>query len=119
MRRLCPILCALAVALLLPAGALAQGGAGDDQYTDPFASGQATPTPTPRAPAPAPTAAPPASTGAAQPASAAAAPAPAAPAAAPAPTLARTGMDAWLTGALGAALLAAGIGLRVRLRAPR
>src|SRR5438034_2110215 len=66
--------CACALALALPGQALAQGGAGDQQYTDPFGSQQATPTPAPRpaataAPAPVATAAPPAAPAAAAPAS--------------------------------------------------
>src|SRR5436853_299628 len=49
------------LALAAPAAhAQGGGGAGDDQYADPFGSDQAAPTATPRAPAPAPAAAAPA-----------------------------------------------------------
>jgi LPXTG-motif cell wall-anchored protein len=110
--------CACALALALPGTALAQGGAGDEQYTDPFGSQQATPTPTPRpaataAPAPAATAAPaPAATAA--PASAAPAPA-----ASSGRQLPYTGAPAWLTGGAGALLLGAGLALRTRFREHR
>jgi hypothetical protein len=108
---------AVAVALAVPAQALAQG-AGDDQYTDPFGpDSAATPTPTPRprataAPAPAQPAAP----------AATATPRPAGgqsgPAAAPGPTLPYTGVDAWVPGLGGALLLGTGVALRLRLREP-
>jgi LPXTG-motif cell wall-anchored protein len=72
-RRLVPLLAALVLAVV-PAGAQAQGGAGDDQYQDPFAGEEAPareraqtpdsgdepglseepPTPAPSAPAPTP-----------------------------------------------------------------
>jgi hypothetical protein len=103
----------LAVALVtlsLPSAALAQGGgAGDDQYSDPFGS-DATPTATPK-PAATATATP-------QPAAAAATATPVSPAATPAarPQLPYTGVDA-LPLALGGVLaLGAGITLRARLR---
>ena len=109
------LLAALAIALLaLPAAALAQS-AGDEQYEDPFAGenqsqpeATATPapaTPVPDATAPEPTA--PEST----------APSPAAEPASGQPELARTGFDAVPFLVAGAVLLAAGIALRVRLRA--
>lgn len=113
-----------------PAGALAQDGAGDDQYTDPF--GETTPqggtettiTPTPApaptpAPDPAPNPAPGAQRSAPAPTSSAAAPAPAATgvAAAPAePGLANTGFDTRIVLLAGVALMAAGAALRFGLR---
>ena len=109
----------LAVAALLaaPGTALAQGGAGDDQYEDPFAGedqGQtqqpeATATPAPEAQAPAPTAQAPA----AEPAQ------PSAPAQAPAaaPQLPYTGFDTAFVLGAGSVLLAGGIALRLRVRA--
>jgi LPXTG-motif cell wall-anchored protein len=108
---------AAALALAVPGQALAQG-AGDDQYTDPFGSDQATPTATPRprataAPQPA-TPQPPAA-----PAAAPAAPAvPAGPAAAAGPELPYTGSDAWVPGLSGILLLGTGAALRLRLREP-
>jgi LPXTG-motif cell wall-anchored protein len=121
--------CACALALALPGTALAQGGAGDDQYTDPFGSQQATPTATarpaptaaaaPAAPAatatPAPTAAP--ATATAQPAARAGAAAPAT--AATSRQLPHTGEPIWLIAAAGALLLCGGIALRARLRDQR
>ena len=106
----------LAALALFPASALAQG-AGDDQYSDPFGSGedeqQAQPTPAPRAPAATPAPAQPAQTPA---------PGQPAPAATPAPpsgpTLPYTGFKDWLVAAGGVLLLGAGITLRVRLREP-
>ena len=107
-------LAALAVAAVLgfPAGAAAQG-AGDEQYEDPFGGDEpaqeepqpaATPEPAaPAAPAPGAEPAPPA----AEPALAGEQPA----------ELPRTGFDAHLVLLAGALLLAAGIGLRMRLRA--
>jgi hypothetical protein len=99
---------AAALALAVPSHALAQG-AGDDQYTDPFGSEQATPTATPR------------SAATATPAPAApASPAPASPAqpqsAQAGPTLPYTGVDAWIPGLSGALLLGTGLALRLRLR---
>jgi hypothetical protein len=105
-RRILPLTCALLLAL--PGAALA-GGAGDDQYEDPFGdepaqseqpAQQEEPAPATEAPAPAPAA----------PAEDAA---PAAPAAA-APALPRTGPDAGLTALGGGALLLAGLALRRR-----
>ena len=113
----------LAVALVtlsLPSAALAQGGgAGDDQYSDPFGS-DATPTATPKPAATATATPPPAGTATAtpQPAAAAATATPVSPAATPAarPQLPYTGVDA-LPLALGGVLaLGAGITLRARLR---
>jgi LPXTG-motif cell wall-anchored protein len=104
------------LALAVPGTALAQG-AGDDQYTDPFGSDSATPTPTP-APTTAPTMPAPST-----PPPAAAAPsasASQAPAAQPAAQLPYTGSpaDAGLLAGAGVLLLAGGVGLRVRLREP-
>jgi hypothetical protein len=97
------------VSLAVPSSALAQGGgAGDDQYSDPFGA-DATPTATPR----------PAATATPAPAQAAAPPAPASaagPAATPAPQLPYTGVDAWPLALGGALLLGAGVTLRARLR---
>jgi hypothetical protein len=102
---------AAALALAVPSHALAQG-AGDEQYTDPFGSEQATPTATPR---PAATATPSAPATAAP--STAAAPAPAQPQSAQAgPALPYTGVDAWVPGLSGALLLGTGVALRLRLR---
>ena len=103
------LLCALAV----PSAALAQGGAGDEQYQDPFGDEQSqqepTPTVTPAPAQPAP----------AQPAPAQ--PGPSAPTQAPAPAqassaeqLPRTGVDAGWIALAGGVLLAAGIALRRR-----
>jgi hypothetical protein len=104
---------AAALALAVPSHALAQG-AGDDQYTDPFGSDQATPTATPR---PAATATPSAPSSAAPAAPAAPAPAPApAQSAQAGPTLPYTGVDAWVPGLSGALLLGTGVALRLRLR---
>jgi LPXTG-motif cell wall-anchored protein len=111
--RLAFLLAGLALALAAPAAALAQG-AGDEQYSDPFGSGQseepepsggadeggaAEPSaPEPAAPAPAPTAA-------------AAQEEPAEPAQLP-----YTGADEGLVALAGLMLLAGGIALRVRTR---
>lgn len=115
--------CACLIALALPGTAVAQGGAGDDQYTDPFGSQQATPTPTAR---PAPTAAPAPSTPAATTPAATAAPAPAATAApvtAPATASPRqlpyTGAPVWLVAGAGALLVSGGLALHLRLRERR
>ena len=110
--RLATLLAALVLALTLPTAALGQG-AGDDQYTDPFGSGQNdepaqepdTPTSsddTPsESPAPAPTAAP---------------AAPAQESAGGQEQLPYTGSDAGLLALGGALLLGAGVALRVRVR---
>jgi hypothetical protein len=98
------------VALALPGAALAQTP-GDDQYTDPFGSGQdpstaqATPTPTPTpAPAtPAPVAQAPVAT--------------AAPAVAASQQLPRTGGDPITPAVAGFWLLLGGVALRARTRA--
>jgi hypothetical protein len=101
------------VSLAVPSSALAQGGgAGDDQYSDPFGA-DATPTATPRPAAtatPAPAAAQPAATATPAPAGAAG------PTATPAPQLPYTGVDAWPLALGGALLLGAGVTLRARLR---
>jgi hypothetical protein len=111
--RLATLLAVLALALTIPAVALGQG-AGDDQYTDPFGSGQnggdepsssddqpsATPTPTPEPAAPAATAAPAqesADDGDGR-------------------QLPYTGGDAGLLAVCGVILLAGGVAVRVRVR---
>ena len=102
-RRLLPLTCALALAF--PASALA-GGAGDDQYQDPFGDDEPAQTqtaPAPQESAPAQEAAPQADS---------AAPAPSVTPAAPA--LPRTGADAGLIAAGGGVLLVAGLALRRR-----
>jgi LPXTG-motif cell wall-anchored protein len=99
----------LAIALA-PAAACAQDGAGDEQYTDPFA-GQAQPKPKPK-PKPAPTQqAQPAQQAAPQPTT----PAPAAqqPGATPR-ELPRTGFDVVPLALVGVALVLAGLALRRR-----
>ncbi len=103
-RRLLPLTCA--VALAFPASALA-GGAGDDQYQDPFADqpAQTQSSPAPQDSAPAQQAAPQTDSGSAA----------AAPSATPAsPALPRTGADAGLTALGGGVLLLAGVALRRR-----
>jgi hypothetical protein len=100
-RRILPLTCA--VLLALPGTALA-GGAGDDQYQDPFADEPAqSQQPAQQAPAEASPA----------PAAPAQGSGPAAPAAAPS-ALPRTGPDAGLTALGGGALLLAGLALRRR-----
>jgi hypothetical protein len=115
-----PIAAALAVVALgaAPGAALAQsGGAGDDQYVDPFggssqqhssgskgSSGNSTTGP---------------ALSSAPSLSASSTSTPAAPAAAPGQTLPRTGMDAGLVAALGLMLLGAGAAIRLRLRDER
>ena len=102
------MLAALVLSLAAPAAALAQG-AGDDQYSDPFGSGQnddsgeeqqPEPEPEPAAPEPAPT--------------------PAATASQQEPAgqeqLPYTGADEGLVALAGAVMLAGGIALRLRLR---
>lgn len=103
-RRLLPLTCALALAF--PASALA-GGAGDDQYQDPFGDepAQTQSSPAPQESAPAQEAAPQADSGSAAPA----------PSVSPAaPALPRTGTDAGLIAAGGGVLLVAGLALRRR-----
>jgi 2-oxoglutarate dehydrogenase E2 component (dihydrolipoamide succinyltransferase) len=97
------------IVLALPAAALAQTP-GDDQYTDPFGSGQdpssaqatPTPTPTPAPAAPAPAAPAPAAT--------------AAPAVAASQQLPRTGGDPITPAVAGFWLLLGGVALRARTR---
>src|SRR4051794_24127585 len=120
------------LALAAPAAHAQGGGAGDDQYADPFSSDQATPTATPRAtaapvaaprstptrPPPPPPPGPPGPPPPAAAAPAAAAPATAAATATPVPAqpsavssgpaLPYTGVDAWVPGLSGALLLGAG-----------
>ena len=102
----------LAVALALaPVGARAQDGAGDEQYTDPFAGQpQAKPKPKPK-PAPAQQQSQPAQQATPQPTT----PAPAAqqPAATPR-ELPRTGFDVVPGALIGVALVLAGLALRRR-----
>jgi LPXTG-motif cell wall-anchored protein len=105
-RRLATMLAALVLSLAAPAAALAQG-AGDDQYTDPFGSGQNDDSgdqepaePEPAAPEPAPT--------------------PAATASQQEPAgeeqLPYTGADEGLVALAGVMMLAGGIALRLRTR---
>jgi LPXTG-motif cell wall-anchored protein len=106
---------ALIFALALPSAALAQG-AGDEQYSDPFAGEQQEE----EQQQPAPEATPEPVAPEAAPAAPEAAPAPAAPAPAAAPSsseqLPYTGADAGLLALGGALLVAAGVALRVRDR---
>jgi LPXTG-motif cell wall-anchored protein len=114
--RLATLLAALLLALTVPTAALGQG-AGDDQYTDPFGSGQNDSGEEPAQDPDTPTSS-----------DDQAAPAPAAPApsASAAPSqesagggqgqLPYTGADAGLLALSGALLLAAGVALRLRLR---
>jgi LPXTG-motif cell wall-anchored protein len=108
-RRLATMLAALVLSLAAPAAALAQG-AGDDQYSDPFGSGQnddsgeeqpePEPEPEPAAPEPTPT--------------------PAATASQQEPAgqeqLPYTGADEGLVALAGVVMLAGGIALRLRVR---
>ena len=113
--RLAFLLAALALALAAPAGALGQG-AGDEQYTDPFGSGQNDEpessgddegeAPEPSAPEPAEPAAPAPAAESAQ----------AEPAAQEPEQLPYTGADEGLVALAGVMLLAGGIALRVRAR---
>lgn len=117
------------VSLAVPvvAGASGGGSAGDQQYTDPFATpkpqsgGTKTATLTQTYTSPTPAAAPTPPTSAPTPSAATApattpAPSPTATAAAPVHQLPFTGYDGWLAGVTGVGLLAAGAGLRLRLR---
>ena len=119
MRRLATL--ALAASLALPAVAHAQGGAGDDQYQDPFGNsggnsgsnsgsgggGSNQSNPPPLSSAPPPASAPVSTT----------TPAPAAATAtAQGAQLAATGADPMLVALLGAGLVMGGTGLRLRLR---
>lgn len=106
-RRAVTLFCALALAA--PATAYGQS-AGDEQYEDPFAPRTEEPQATPE-PAPAP-----ASGGEASAPAAAPAPDPA-PEATAAQQLPYTGADVEIVLAAGAALLAGGVVLRLRLRA--
>jgi LPXTG-motif cell wall-anchored protein len=115
-RRLIAALLAVAVLGIAPGAAFAQsGGAGDDQYVDPFggksqqhkhssSSGSST---TSTGPALSSTP------------SLSASSSTTTPTAAPAATLPRTGSDAGLVAALGLVLLSAGAALRLRLRDDR
>jgi LPXTG-motif cell wall-anchored protein len=105
----------LAVALA-PAAARAQDGAGDQQYTDPFA-GQSQPKPKPKPTAPAQQAQPSQQQAAPQTTTPAPAPAPAAAAQQPAAAsreLPRTGFDVVPVALVGVALVLAGLALRRR-----
>jgi LPXTG-motif cell wall-anchored protein len=109
-RRIAAVAVSLAVALA-PVGARAQDGAGDEQYTDPFAGQpQAKPKPRPK-PAPAQQQSQPAQQATPQPTT----PAPAAqqPAATPR-ELPRTGFDVVPGALIGVALVLAGLALRRR-----
>ena len=109
-RRIAAVAVSLAVALA-PVGARAQDGAGDEQYTDPFAGQpQAKPKPKPK-PAPAQQQSQPAQQATPQPTT----PAPAAqqPAATPR-ELPRTGFDVVSLALLGVALVLAGLAARRR-----
>jgi len=111
--RLATWLAALLLMLSAPAAALAQG-AGDDQYSDPFGSGQNEPE-EPEEPQPTPEPAPPESETIPP-----AQPAPATSAQAtpePQQQLPYTGADEGLVALAGVILLAGGIALRLRLRA--
>jgi LPXTG-motif cell wall-anchored protein len=111
-RRIAAVAASLAVALA-PAAARAQDGAGDQQYTDPFA-GQSQPKPKPKPTAPAQQQA--------QPSQQQAAPQTPAPAPAPATQqpaassreLPRTGFDLIPVALVGVALVLAGLALRRR-----
>jgi len=115
-RRIAAVAAALAVALT-PAAACAQDGAGDQQYTDPFA-GQSQPKPKPKPTAPAQQQTQPAQQQTPQQTTAPA------PAAAPAATtqqtgassreLPRTGFDVIPVALVGVALVLAGLALRRR-----
>jgi len=111
-RRIAAVAASLAVALA-PAAARAQDGAGDQQYTDPFA-GQSQPKPKPKSTTPAQQ-----QTQPAQPQTTAPAPA-AAPAATTQQTgassreLPRTGFDVIPVALVGVALVLAGLALRRR-----
>ena len=114
-RRIAAVAATLAVALA-PAAARAQDGAGDQQYTDPFA-GQSQPKPKPKPTAPAQQQAPPSQQQPAPqtttPAPAAAAPATQQPAASSG-ELPRTGFDVIPVALVGVALVLAGLALRRR-----
>jgi LPXTG-motif cell wall-anchored protein len=113
-RRIAAVAASLAVALA-PAAARAQDGAGDQQYTDPFA-GQSQPKPKPKPTAPAQQQT--------QPAQQQATPQTTTPAPAPAPApqqpaassreLPRTGFDVIPVALVGVALVLAGLALRRR-----
>jgi LPXTG-motif cell wall-anchored protein len=121
-RRLIAAALAIAALGIAPGAALAQsGGAGDDQYVDPFGSSttqkQSSGSGSSSAPGTSGSSTGPALSSA--PSLSASATAQAAPAAASGQTLPRTGMDAGLVAALGLTLLLAGAALRVRLRHER
>jgi LPXTG-motif cell wall-anchored protein len=109
-RRIAALLAVLAVTAA-PGAALAQSGAGDDQYVDPIGGGGTQKQPSNSAPAP--STAPSLSTSP----SLNSAPAQGAAPAATGPQLPRTGFDAGVVAAAGLALLLAGLALRRRLDA--
>jgi LPXTG-motif cell wall-anchored protein len=109
-RRIAAVLAVLAVAVA-PATALAQSGAGDDQYVDPIGGGGGQTQPSQSAPAP--SSGPSLSTSP----SLNSAPATSAAPAATGPQLPRTGFDAGVVAAAGFALLLTGLALRRRLDA--
>jgi hypothetical protein len=113
---------AVAGALSLGAGASlaqAQGGAGDDQYVDPFGGQQqgTTPSPKPRPTSGTPSTPPPVSNEPPAAPSAPPAPAPApAPAASPGRQLPATGAEPGIVALFGAGFLLTGAGIRLRAR---
>jgi hypothetical protein len=109
-RRIAAVLAVLAVAVA-PATALAQSGAGDDQYVDPIGGGGGQTQPSQSAPAP--SSGPSLSTSP----SLNSAPATSVAPAATGPQLPRTGFDAGVVAAAGFALLLCGLALRRRLDA--
>src|SRR3954454_5657384 len=115
-RRIAAVAVSLAVPLA-PAAALAQDGAGDEQYTDPFA-GQSQPKPKPKPTAPAQQQAQPSQQQATPQTTTTPAPAPAAAAtqqpAASSGELPRTGFDVIPVALVGVALVLAGLALRRR-----
>jgi LPXTG-motif cell wall-anchored protein len=111
-RRIAAVAAALAVALT-PAAACAQDGAGDQQYTDPFA-GQSQPKPKPKPTAPAQQQTQPAQQQTTAPAPAAAPAAATQQTGASSRELPRTGFDVIPVALVGVALVLAGLALRRR-----
>jgi hypothetical protein len=97
-----------------PAAARAQGGAGDQQYQDPFGAGQTQTAPKAQQPSAPLSQAPPVTSAPATPAPQTARTATAAPTAQG--QLPRTGLDVRLVAAAALVLLLAGVALRLRLR---
>ena len=116
-RRIAAALAVLAVALS-PAAALAQsGGAGDDQYVDPFGASQ--PHKKHSSPSKTTTTGPTLSSTPTLSAQTSQSSSPSAPAVQDPQTLPRTGLDVGWVAAIGIALLLAGAALRLRLRDER